>query len=420
MKLPFLFLQTKCISLLAVYLVALLMQGTARAQDCVPQNEFIALDPTLVGLDDLKNVALGAYERVSPDGRFVLRSFSGKQLSTVSLIELPAPASGQPHRVWQTPLSNEAFPIQGSWRYLVEIDGSHYTFASVLRQQTQAKPLFKAGMTGFYAAAAEVHSSYPQRSMAPVQIRSLSWPNANARGDMQGQGTLTATTYTVEPALHKVLGDTGTVSLCNERVGLDGAMYALPMLSVDGQEFAALPQKPSVGASTMRVFGFGALGRSCSPKLQLDAPSGKITFGFAPDKPLAGSGGPLDTETEGADFVYEFNGQVWWYSRALGHPFNLAPWEDDGKGPVRDILASAFPGMSRDGRVIYAATWKRCKGAKCQNEGGYVLSDPFQSNAYQQFMQSTVKKGGKAAPRACITVDQVQRERADFARFHGL
>ena len=398
--------RTACQMILASA-VGLLAHCSVWAQACVPQNEFVALDPALVGLDDLQNVALGAYERISPDGRFVLRSFSGKQLSTVSLIELPAPASGKPQRVWQTGLSNEAFPVQGSWRYLVEIDGSHYTFASILQQQTQAKPLFRAGMTGFYAAAAELNSTYPQRSNAPVQIRSLSWPNANARGDLQGQGTLTSTTYTVDPVSNKVLADTGYVNLCSERISLDGAMYALPMLSVNGQEFGALPQKPSVGNSNMRVFDFGPQGRSCISKLQLQAPSSKITFGFSHN------GG-------GADFVYEYGGQVWWYPRSLGQSLNMAPWEDDGSGPVRDVMASAFPGMSRDGRVIYAATWKRCSGKQCRNEGGYVLTDPYQSYAYLQFILDLQKKGTKVAPHACITVDQVQKERDDFARFHGL
>lgn len=387
--------------------IGLVLQCSAWAQTCVPQNEFVPLDPVLVGLDDLQNVALGAYERISPDGRFVLRSFSGKQLSSVSLIELPVPASGQSHKVWQTPLSNEAFPIQGTWRYLVEIDGSHFTFASILNQQSQAKALFRAGMTGFYAAAAELNSTYPQRSTAPVQIRSLSWPNANARGDMQGQGTLTSTTYTVDPVAQKVLRDTGYVNLCSERINEDGAMYALPMLSVNGQEFGALPQKPSVGNANMRVFNFGPQGRSCIAKLQLEGPSSKITFGFPHD------GGA-------ADFVYEYASQVWWYSRGLGQSLNMAPWEDEGKGPVREIQASAFPGMSRDGRVIYAATWKRCNGQQCRNEGGYVLTDPYQSFAYLQTILGLQKKGAKVTPHPCITLDQVKKERADFAQFHGL
>ena len=386
----------------------------AHAQTCVPQNEFIPLDAALVGLDDLQNVALGAYERISPDGRFVLRSFSGKALTTVSLIELPAPGSGQRHKVYQTPLTNEAFPVQGSWRYLVEIDGSHYTLASILAQQGRAKPLFKAGMTGFYAAAAEVNSTYPERSRQAVKIRSLSWPNANARGDAQGQGTLSSRTVTIDPISHAVLADTGIVNHCSDRLWTDGAMYALPMLSVDGTEFAAMPQKPTEGVSTMRVFGFGPNGEGCTPKMQLLANSGKVTFGFP-----AGAAG-LGIPPQGGDLVYEYQGQAWWYPRDLKTPINLAPWEDDGKGPLRDIIASAFPGLSRDGRVLYAATWKRCVGKSCRNEGGYIAADPFQSFAYLNHIAAQKALGQAVQGKPCITQQQVMQQRSDFARFHGL
>ncbi len=108
-------------------------------QQCIPQNQFIALDPALAGLNDENQVALGAYERVSPDGRYVLRSYSGKKLSAVSLVELPGPpglsiVKGQVsrQRILSTPFSNEAFPVQGSWRYLVDTNGDHYTFNSIL------------------------------------------------------------------------------------------------------------------------------------------------------------------------------------------------------------------------------------------------------------------------------------------------
>jgi hypothetical protein len=389
--------------------LALAQMAVVQAQTCVPQNEFFPLEAALVGLDDLQNVALGAYERISPDGRFVLRSFSGKNLSAVSLIELPAPNTGGRHRVFQTPLTNEAFPVQGTWRYLVEIDGSHYTLGSILTQQKAAQPLFKAGMTGFYAAAAEMSSSYPLASTQPVAIRSLSWPNANARGDAQGQGTLTSRTVTVDPLSHRVLSDSGIVNHCADRLRSDGAMYALPMLSVDGTEFAALPQKPSAGTATMRVFGFGDKGDACIPKMQLAANSGKVTFGFA-SAPDGASG----------DLVYEYMGQVWWYPRALKVPLNLAPWEDDGKGPIRDIIASAFPGLTRDGRVVYAATWKRCAGASCRNEGGYVVADPYQSNAYINYMNGQKAATKPPLVKPCITTAEVMRQRNEFAGFHGL
>ncbi len=387
----------------------------APAERCIPQNQFIALDPKLAGLDDNKEVALGAYERISPDGRFVLRSVSGKRLTAVSLVELPGPSStgqSEPQRIFETPLSNEAFPVQGSWRYLVDTNGDHYEFSSILHNKIADKPLFKGGMTGFYAAAAEVDSTYPARSTGPVRIRSLSWPNATGNPETQGEGMLTVRTLTVDPLSQRITADTGRVNLCTDRVDTDGSMYALPMLSVDGAEFATLPQMPVAGAPTMRIFGLGANGQQCEPHGQFKSQSGKVIFGFSGNNPASR-----------ADVAYEYRGQVWWYQRASSTPFNLAPWQDEPTNSrhsiYKDVLASAFPGITRDGRVIYAATWKRCEGQTCLPEGGYVVADPYQSHAYKNHVLQTAP-GSTAPAKACITLQEVAHERAAFAAFHGI
>jgi hypothetical protein len=416
------------------------------SSQCIPQNQLIALDPALAGVNDDNQVALGAYERISPDGRYVLRSFSGKNLSAVSLVELPGPPgltslAGQVSRqkIYSTPFSNEAFPVQGSWRYLVDTNGDHYTFSSILVNKyagyslktsfigNQNKPLFSGGMTGFYAAASEVGGSYPARDTHPVVIRSLSWPNANAPGsateNRQGEGMLTSRTITVDaatdPQKQRVIADTSRVNLCLNRLAQDGTMYALPMISVDGQEFAALPQNPVAGVATMRIFGFGADGKQCEPSGQFKLQSGKVIFGFS------------RKTKKYADVAYEYRGQVWWVQRDNSSQplpaLNLAPYEDPAASAkaskttpaYKDVTASAFPGFSRDGRVIYAATWKRCDSQlerDCIQEGGYVVSDPYQSNAYRnQLLQSKT-----TAFKSCITVQDVAAERSAFAAFHGI
>ena len=390
---------------------------------CIAQNQFIALDPQLAGLDDNQQVALGAYERVSPDGRFVLRSFSGSKLTTVSVVELPGPnlPNGQSvgqQRIFETPLSNEAFPVQGSWRYVVDTNGKHYTFNSILGSQTKAKPLFSGGMTGFYAVASEVDSNYPKASKQPIHIRSLSWPNANADGEVQGQGTLSSMTITVDPSTHQKISSTGAVTHCLDRAANDGSMYALPMISVDGTEFAALPQKPIDGVPTMRIFGFGTDGKQCLPQGLFKQQSGKIIFGFSNKE-----------KQKEANAAYEYRGHVWWYLRAMDAQLNLAPWYDDmdagtpEKPVYKDVTANAFPGITRDGRVIYAASWKRCTGVKqCKPEGGYVVSDPWQSHAYKNHLIENPSKASllSAAHKGCITVQEVLDERAAFAAFHGI
>jgi hypothetical protein len=392
---------------------------------CIAANQFISLPPELAGRGSDQAVALGAYERISPDGRFVLRSFSGKDLSAVSLIELPEPSarpnpsSAQVVAITQTPLSNEAFPVQGSWRYVVDTSGQHYTFSDLLQKQKQATPYFRGGMSGFYAAAAEVGSTYPLRSREPVLIRSLSWPNGGIDSDTAGEGMLTTRTIKVAPDQNSLLSDSGRANLCLGRVAVDGSLYSLPMISVDGEHFSALPQRPINNVSTMRIFGFGADGKQCLPEQQFTSPSGKVAFGFTPKQAQAPS------QQLQADLVYEYRGQAWWYASRFAVALNLAPVEDRPANPQekyrQKILASAFPGLTRDGRVIYAATWQLCSGSACSEEGGYVITDPYQSNAYQQHLQAQ-KTGVNAATssQSCITRNDVLRERADFANFHGL
>ena len=393
-------------------------------QDCVAANQFISLPSELAGRDDDQAIALGAYERISPDGRFILRSFSGKNLSAVSLIELPGPSSetnqsdASVSAITQTPLSNEAFPVQGSWRYIVNTNGQHYTFKDLLVQQKAATSHFQGGMSGFYAAAAEVASTYPARAIGPVQIRSLSWPNANADSDMIGEGMLTSRTITVDGGQNRVLADSGRANLCLSRIAVDGNLYSLPMISVDGQFFAALPQRPVQNVATMQVFGFGADGRQCLPAQQFTSPSGKVTFGFPPKT-------TLQAASKSADLAYEYRGQAWWYDSQAAKAFNLAPWQErpaDATTVLRQkIVASAFPGLTRDGRVIYAATWQLCTGALCAEQAGYVVSDPYQSNSFQQHLQitsNTFQTSQKT--QACIKKSDVLRERADFAKFHDI
>jgi hypothetical protein len=423
-------------------------------EQCIPANTFHPLPEALVGTQDAgygkTQVALGSYERISPDGRFVLRSFSGGRLGDVSLIELDA--QGQPIAAYDTPLSNEAFPVQGTWRYIVDVNGDHYSFSSLLRSKDVGyqgkkpiKPLFRGGMTGFYAAASELPvaepgAAQPALPAGQVRIRSMSWPNPGGNVDTQGQGALVARDITIDTAQQRIVADSGYVHLCTQRVSQDGPLYALPMISVDGLEFAALPQTPVQGQPTMRIYAFGDdLGRSknnCQPRDAFAFASGKTIFGYPQGQEPAG-------------LAYEYRSQVWWYQRSAdphstaqnslaqntiaqnrlaqnsaqpladpqsGRRFNIAPYYAN---PRTELFASAFPGITRDGRVIYGATLKECSAdanQPCTERAGYMVTDPYQSNAYQEFLRQV--KG--PARRQCITQGDVARVRANFAQMHGL
>jgi hypothetical protein len=361
-------------------------------------------------------VALGSYERISPDGRFILRSFSGGRLGEVSLIELNA--HGEPIAAYDTPLSNEAFPVQGTWRYLVDVSGAHYSLANIVQTQRKAQPLFRGGMTGFYAAAAELPQTQQEAQNGQVRIRSMSWPNATGEADTQGEGALVARTLTVDTRQHKVLADSGNQHLCLDRLAQDGPLYALPMIGVDGQEFAALPQTPVQGQQVMRIYSFGASGHGCTPRTVFNFASGKTIFGF-PQSDAQG-------QTQAADLAYEYKGQIWWFHRGAGmgmgmgmgtdERMNLAPVETD---PHSQWIANAFPGITRDGRIIYAATRKTCSPdprQPCTERVGYITADPYQSNAYRNHLLSNPRITGKT----CITHGDVERERQAFARAHKL
>ena len=183
---------------------------------------------------------------------------------------------------------------------------------------------------------------------------------------------------------------------------------------------SALPQTPVQGQQSMRIFGFGEDGKGCELRQAFEFSSGKAIFGFA--QPAAANPAPstASARTGTADLALEYRGQAFWYSRELNTPFNLAPFELEGRATGADfeLSASAFPGITRDGRVIYGATLKDCRPAAagaapaaCRERVGYMISDPYQSNAYRQFMLSY--KG--PARRQCITLADVRKARADFA-----
>ena len=391
-----------------------IQSGVVHAQDgldgsrCVPPVAYYPLDRTVVGRDAQGLPALGTYERISPDGRFILRSYSGERVGTVSLMELPEKPDG-PVRVYRTPFSNEAFPVQRTWRYLVDVSGEHYRFTEVLRDQTQARPLFRGGMTGFYAAASELLSARPSGGELPIAnqpifIRSLSWPQ-NADSDSQGVGPLQLETIEVrdDGRTARVVRSSGPRFICGQRRSEDGGAFALPMISIDGLEFSAIPQSPHKGQPSMRVYGLTAepLAKEHPCDLRAD-------LGFSPSKAVFGY--PSEASAAPPWLTYSDLGSVYVFDRALKTAFRMDHARDR-------TLVSAFPGLTSDGRVVYGATWRDChKAGQCSDTAGYVVSDPYQSQAYKAYWQAR----NQTAPKACITLSEVGAARLRFARTSGL
>lgn len=373
----------------------------AAGASCIPAVSYLPLDAAVVGADSNGLPALGAYERISPDGRFVLRSFSGARLGEVSLMELPSGPDGR-IRAFRTPLSNEAFPVQGSWRYLVDVDGRHFRLRDVLASEAGARPLFRGGMRGFYAAASELDSSdAPDPSL--VWIRSMSWPQGDRSG--QGTGPLQVRTIAVRDDGRKasVVSDTGPQFICGSRQAVDGGVYTLPMISVDGREFSAIPINPRVGQPSMRVYGLSAgtpgSDHGCGLRLDLKASPGKAVFSFP------GRASEM--------LAYTDNASVYFVDRRTSLQDQVFRIDDERS----QVLASAFPGFTRDGRIVFGASWKDCSAdGSCESRAGYVVADPYQNADYRQ----QVQRLGLPQEKVCITHADVQRERRLFASERGL
>ena len=366
--------------------------------ECVPAHEYFPFNGSWVSRNDNGEVVLGMYARMSPDGKYVLRSFSGKGLTQVTLMELvksSIPNEENSVKPYETPLKNEAFPVQGSWRYIVDTNGEHYRIIDIIKNQKKAKPQFKGGITGFYTVAAELIGG----RASSHQIRSLSWPSGTAEN--QGVGVLS--NRVIEASLNKdgMASKTknGTIEfMCKNLRSSDGDAMSLPMISMDGSEFASMPQNPRDGEASMRIYKFSSDQKSCEKILDLELAVSKIIFS-APElnMVLFYASGAIGNRGNG----------VYFYDREVKKTFTL----DD---PNRNVHADSFPGFTKDGRIVYGAYWQDCLNGKCVEKAGYVVSDPYQSQDIKDYMSQIGESGKKF--KNCITTDEVKKVSEEQAK----
>lgn len=366
--------------------LALLPLSTfSQTTNCIPAHQFFPFEGSWATKNDNGDITLGMYARVSPDGKYILRSFSGTKLSQVTLMEL-VPGVKNSVKPYETPLKNEAFPVQGSWRYLEDVGGEHYKLTDILKLQKKAKKQFKGGISGFYTVAAEL----PGGSASNHKIRSLSWPNGNS--DNMGVGVLTNAVVTAQikkDGSAKKLDSTGINYMCSNLNSTDGNAMSLPMISPDGSEFSSMPQNPKNSEPSMRIYRFGSNDKDCEPVLDLKVMAAKIIFsGKDQNQALFYSSGSLTNKGNGVHF----------YDRDVKRMFTL----DDANKKVR---ADSYPGYTRDGRIVYGAYWEDCTDTGCVEKAGYVVSDPYQAPDIQDFKKDHPEEAAKF--KSCITTDDV-------------
>lgn len=374
-------------TLLSFLLLLPLFPMTIAAEEsaCIPAHQFFPFEGKWATKNDNGDTVLGMYARVSPDGKYVLRSFSGAKLTQVTLMEL-VPGAVNSVRPYETPMKNEAFPVQGSWRYIEDVGGEHYKLSDLLTRQKKAKKQFKGGISGFYTVAAEL----PGGSAHTHQIRSLSWPNGNP--DNMGVGVLTNAVITARINKNGIaykIDSTGINYMCSNLKSTDGSAMSLPMISPEGLEFASMPQNPRGSDPSMRIYRFGEDHKSCLPVLDLKVQAAKIIFSSAAqNQALFYSSGSLSNKGNGVHF----------YDRDLKRMFTL---DDAGK----KVRADSYPGYTKDGRIVYGAYWEECDDSGCKEKAGYVVSDPNQSPDILDFKKDHPIEGAKF--KACITKEDV-------------
>lgn len=394
--------------------------------ECVKANEYIPF----VGKAALKNrdgssASLGTYSRISPDGRYVLRSLSGDHLTSASLMEIRDTTNGGKEAIaYNTNLKNEAFPVQGSWRFVNNIGGDHFRVADVINHEKKASRQFKGGIEGFYATAAEI----PGGTDASIKIRSLSWPND---GNQATAGSLKNKVIEVSKnrdGSYKKLKESSSYTMCGNLRKTEGDMFTLPMISTDGKEFAAFPVNSADKKPTMRIYEFGANNTDCKLVEDLGFATSKVIFGF----PQEGKKAPIvflgSSTMQGAEVCKPSNkGQtqcfkdripvsgIHLYDRDLKKTFYVG----DRSRKVDSV--DSFPGMTKDGRVVYGARWQECSSGNksaCVEKVGYVIADPYQSEDYRQFLKDNPKHAAKA--KTCITKAEVLKVEQEQRVIYGL
>lgn len=356
------------------------------AATCVPPHEYFPFEGKWVSKNDNGDIVLGMYSRVSPDGKYVLRSFSGKGLSQVTLMEL---VRGERNSVkpYETPMKNEAFPVQGTWRYLVDVNGDHYKLTDILKRQSDAKKQFKGGISGFYTVAAELSDGTPKNH----KIRSLSWPTDNH--DNQGVGVLSnrviTATLNSDGSAEKI--DNGSTNyMCRNLSSTDGQIMSLPMISMDGSEFASMPQNPKNSDPSMRIYKFGSDNKTCEKKDDLKVVAAKVIFSRPElNAVLFYASGAMGSKGNG----------IYFFDRDVRQSFTL----DD---PERKVHADSYPGFTNDGRIVYGAYWEECGEKGCVDKAGYVVSDPYQSSDIKEYRAANPEKGKKF--KECVTDEDVK------------
>lgn len=397
-------------------IIMIIISKLAQAEQCVPAYEYIPY-ASMTKSGSENDERTGQYQRVSPDGRYVLRSDSGSHLGSVTLLEIKKSTSKNQFEAYayKTPLANEAYALLSTFRFVVDVSGQHHKISDIKSNGKNSQPYFKAGESGWYAASTEL----PGGTDAAFKIRSIAWPNNNAstgfnRGSDMGKGILymSETDMIKDNGKYKVKNEK-RYKLCENLEKSEGTIFFQPMISPSGQFLSAMPTNPKGGEPTMRIYKILDNGR-CEKVDDLGKVSQKAALGLESSgqiPPVMWSG-PMIANDHKTNLPV--NG-LYVRDPELGLNFYLG---DDKKSfqPV------GFPNMTKDGRIVVSATWKNCSlnsanKEVCSDSRGIVRLDPNQSTEVKNYKA----KGQKSASwfKKCITTTDVIKVEKEQNQIYG-
>lgn len=397
-------------------LVLCSISNAVNADQCVPAYEYIPY-AGMTNSGSENDERTGQYQRVSPDGRYILRSDSGSHLGSVTLLEIRQNASqgNLEAYAYLTPLANEAFALLSTFRFVVNVNGEHHKIKEIKNNGKGSAPFFKAGESGWYAASTELKGG----NQNAFKIRSIAWPNNSTssgfnRGSDMGKGILymSETDMALENGKYKVKKE-NRYKLCENLNPTEGNIYFQPMISPSGQYLSAMPVSPKDGEVTMRIYKILNSGR-CEKVDDLGKVSQKAALGLETDNqlpPVMWAGPSLfhDPKTNlPVTGLYVRDSEL-----------KLNFYLGNSKKPFQPV---GFPNMTRDGRIVVSATWINCNASAtgkeiCKDSRGIVRLDPNQSEDVLKYRSQQGKP--VTAFKKCITAAEVQKVEQEQDQIYG-
>jgi hypothetical protein len=289
-------------------------------------NLFAECVPAITEVKLPSDINTGMYHRVHPSGNYILVSASGGYGSSVSLVDISATddEGKSKAKAYITPMKDEAYPVEGSWKLFASpyhSDGMrYYDFKGVLANEKNATPVFNdSSHNQFYHSSAEL----PGSNESVLKFRTLLWLGSSCADyevSYNADGSVKSTTKGKSYELCKNLGKT----LNN------------PILSKDGTEVAS---QNSAGNTVIYKIKSN---NDCDLDVDLGYATSKVSFSY-PEGNSKGKITFVGSSTQMINGVPQIVKGVHQYDRDTKETKFLS----------KDITNASYPGMTKDGRVVF-------------------------------------------------------------------